>query len=139
MAQADLGDTHVAEIKKKTAEAIDSDGWLHSGDKGMITNRGMVKITGRYKELIIGDGGENIAPVPIEDTVKGKIPGINEVMMVGDKRKYNVALITLKAEGANGEVPGSDNLDAPALPVNPQVKTISAAINDDKWIQTIVK
>ena len=43
LAQPDLGAAHVAEIQKKTGEAIDRDGWLHSGDKGMITDRGMVK------------------------------------------------------------------------------------------------
>lgn len=137
LANPDLGDAHVAEIKKKTAEAIDDDGFLHSGDKGLITTRGMVKITGRYKELIIGEGGENIAPVPIEDHVKKSCEGIAEVMMVGDKRKYNVALITLKAKGANGEVPGTDDLDAGATRVNPDCQTISGAINDQKWIETV--
>merc|ERR1719482_2079193 len=106
MAQPDFGEAHVREIEKKTADCVDRDGWLHSGDKGMITTKGMVKITGRYKELIIGEGGENIAPVPIEDHVKKMCDGINEVMMIGDKRKYNVALVTLKAVGANGESPG---------------------------------
>merc|ERR1719253_1383311 len=134
MAQADLGAAHVKEIQKKTAEAIDRDGWLHSGDKGMLTKLGMVKITGRYKELIIGDGGENIAPVPIESHVKKMCDGINEVMMVGDKRKYNVALVTLKAVGANGETPGTDNLDAGAKRVNPDVTTISGAMDDKVWI-----
>merc|ERR1711887_247089 len=112
------------DIAKKTSETIDSDGWLHSGDKGMITEQGMVKITGRYKELIIGAGGENIAPVPIEDHVKKMCDGIAEIMMVGDKRKYNVALVTLKAVGANGEVPGTDTLDAGAARIHPAVKTI---------------
>merc|ERR1712217_600906 len=60
-----------SDIKKKTAETIDNDGWLHSGDKGLKPATGLLKITGRYKELIIGEGGENIAPVPIEDSVKG--------------------------------------------------------------------
>jgi long-chain-fatty-acid--CoA ligase ACSBG len=139
MAQADLGAAHVAEIEKKTGEAIDCDGWLHSGDKGMITDKGMVKITGRYKELIIGDGGENIAPVPIEDSVKKLCDGICEIMMIGDKRKYNVALVTLKAVGANGEVPGTDNLDAGAKHVNPEVQTISGAMDDKVWIDIITK
>merc|ERR1712060_913297 len=98
---------------------------------------GMVKITGRFKELIIGEGGENIAPVPIEDSVKGLCLGINECMMVGDKRKYNVALITLKAKGANGEVPGTDELDMGATRVNPEVKLISGAIKDKVWIDTV--
>merc|ERR1719359_1312216 len=102
-----------------------------------MTHQGMLKITGRFKELIIGDGGENIAPVPIEDHVKKMCDGINEVMMIGDKRKYNVALITLKAKGANGEVPGTDELDAGAARVNPEVKTISGAMNDKVWIDAV--
>jgi len=139
MAQPDMGPQHVQEITKKTAETIDSEGWLHSGDKGMITEQGMVKITGRYKELIIGEGGENIAPVPIEDHVKKMCDGVAEVMMVGDKRKYNVALVTLKAKGANGEVPGTDALDAGAARLNPEVATISAALDDKAWIDAITK
>merc|ERR1712045_617038 len=98
---------------------------------------GMVKITGRFKELIIGEGGENIAPVPIEDSVKALCPGVNECMMVGDKRKYNVALITLKAIGANGEIPGTDELDAPALTNFPGVKKISEAIGNTSVADTI--
>jgi long-chain-fatty-acid--CoA ligase ACSBG len=137
MAQPALGKDHVAEINKKTAEAIDNEGWMHSGDKGLITVLGMTKITGRYKELIIGDGGENIAPVPIEDVVKKTCEGVNEVMMIGDKRKYNVALITLKAVGANGEIPGTDQLDAAAARLNPQVQTITGAIADQMWIEAV--
>merc|ERR1719210_2936638 len=125
LANPDLGTGHVQELKRKTMETIDDEGWLHSGDKGMVTVLGMVKITGRYKELIIGDGGENIAPVPIEDHVKKMCDGICEIMMIGDKRKYNVALVTLKAKGANGETPGTDDLDAGAARLNPAVKTIS--------------
>eukprot|EP00429_Kryptoperidinium_foliaceum_P070425 CAMPEP_0176058558 /NCGR_PEP_ID=MMETSP0120_2-20121206/29177_1 /TAXON_ID=160619 /ORGANISM="Kryptoperidinium foliaceum, Strain CCMP 1326" /LENGTH=778 /DNA_ID=CAMNT_0017392087 /DNA_START=74 /DNA_END=2410 /DNA_ORIENTATION=- len=137
LASPDFGPAHQAEIQQKTAETIDNEGWLHSGDKGMVTKQGMIKITGRYKELIIGEGGENIAPVPIEDCVKKSCDGINEVMMVGDKRKYNVALVTLKAVGANGESPGTDELDAGAKRVNPEVQTISAAINDKVWIDAV--
>merc|ERR1719487_1653520 len=137
MACPDMGSAHVSEIRKKTAETIDKEGWLHSGDKGMVTEKGMVKITGRYKELIIGDGGENIAPVPIEDHVKKMCDGICEIMMIGDHRKYNVALVTLKAVGANGEIPGTDELDAGAKRLNPSVKTISAAMDDSDWIAAI--
>merc|ERR1712087_1071825 len=80
----------------KTAEAIDKDGWLHSGDVGMIDADGMLHITGRIKELIISAGGENIAPVPIEDKIKELCPAVSNAMMIGDKQKYNVMLITLK-------------------------------------------
>merc|ERR1740123_587278 len=139
MACKEMGEKHMAEIQKKTAETVDAEGWLHSGDKGLKTEAGMVKITGRYKELIIGEGGENIAPVPIEDSVKGLCDAVAECMMVGDQRKYNVAVITLKAVGANGEVKGTDDLDAGAKRVNPDVKTISAAMDDQTWIQEIQK
>jgi long-chain-fatty-acid--CoA ligase ACSBG len=137
LAQPALGAAHVKEIEKKTADAIDAEGWLHSGDKGILTVDGMCKITGRYKELIIGEGGENIAPIPIEDHVKAQCDGIAEIMMVGDKRKYNVALVTLKAIGANGEVPGTDDLDAGAARVNPAVKTITEARSDKTWIDAV--
>jgi len=81
---------------KKTAEAIDADGWLHSGDVGMLDNDQLLHITGRIKELIITAGGENIAPVPIEEKLHELLPAISNVMMVGDQRKYNVCLLTLK-------------------------------------------
>ena len=55
--------------EKKTAEAIDADGWLHSGDVGLLDNDGLLHITGRIKELIITAGGENVAPVPMEEEV----------------------------------------------------------------------
>lgn len=84
----------------KTKEAIDADGWLHSGDVGAMSTDGnhMLRITGRLKELIITAGGENIAPVPIEDKVKQTCPAVSNAMMIGDKRKYNVMLLTVKTE-----------------------------------------
>ena len=133
LAQPKLGAEHVAEIEKKTAESIDDEGWLHSGDKGCMSAGGMIRITGRFKELIIGAGGENIAPVPIEDNIKALCPAISNVMMVGDKRKYNTCLVTLKAVGATGDLPGTDELDGPALEIpglDPKVTTISAAMTD---------
>lgn len=81
---------------------IDSEGWLHLGDKGTMDENGFVKITGRYKELIIGAGGENIAPVLIEVNVKCLCEVVFNFIMIGDKCLYNVALVTLKCEGAMG-------------------------------------
>jgi len=133
LANPAFGADHVAEIEKKTAESIDDMGWLHSGDKGTIDVDGFLKITGRYKELIIGAGGENIAPVPVEEELKKLCPALSNVMMVGDQRKYNVALVSLAAEGSTGEFPGTDALAGTALAVNPKVKTISEAIKDPIW------
>merc|ERR1719493_54608 len=119
MANPDFGEEHVADISKKNADTIDKWGWLHSGDKGCIDTNGMVRITGRYKELIIGAGGEDIAPVPVEEHIKLQCPALSNVMMVGDNRKYNVALVTLQAEGSTGELPGGDDLTGAALQVSP--------------------
>ena len=57
-----------------------------------------MKITGRIKELIITAGGENVAPVLIEDAVKGAMVAVSNCMVIGDRRKYLSMLITLKSE-----------------------------------------
>ena len=138
LAQPKMGKAHVKEIKQKLADAIDQDGWLHSGDKGCMGQNGFVKITGRYKELIIGAGGENIAPVPIEDNIKKLCPGVSNVMMIGDKRKFNVAIVTLKAVGATGELPGGDELQPDGAGIcSSGVQTISAARDDETCIAAI--
>jgi long-chain-fatty-acid--CoA ligase ACSBG len=139
MANPKLGEDHVKEIEKKNRETIDEEGWLHSGDKGCCDERGMFRITGRYKELIIGAGGENIAPVPIEDNIKKLCPFISNVMMVGDKRKYNTCLIALQCEGATGEVPGSNVLAGAAKTLDPACKTIEDAKKSKIFNDTITK
>uniref|UniRef100_A0A674GJM2 Long-chain-fatty-acid--CoA ligase ACSBG2 n=1 Tax=Taeniopygia guttata TaxID=59729 RepID=A0A674GJM2_TAEGU len=83
-------------MEDKTKEAIDEDGWLHSGDQGKHDKDGFLFITGRIKELIITAGGENIPPVPIEDAVKNAVPIISNAMLVGDKAKFLSMLLTLK-------------------------------------------
>ena len=77
-----------------TREAIDDDGWLHSGDIGMLDDDGFLYVTDRKKELIITSGGKNVAPVPIESKLRG-IPGVAQAVLVGDRRKYVSALLVL--------------------------------------------
>ncbi|XP_007109417.3 long-chain-fatty-acid--CoA ligase ACSBG2 [Physeter macrocephalus] len=86
------------EREDATVEAIDEEGWLHSGDLGRMDNQGFLFITGRIKEIIITAGGENVAPIPIENLVKEKIPIISNAMLVGDKAKFLGVLLTLKCE-----------------------------------------
>ncbi|KAI3371303.1 hypothetical protein L3Q82_023916 [Scortum barcoo] len=83
-------------VEDKTREALDEDGWLHSGDLGKVDEEGFLYITGRIKELIITAGGENVAPVPIEEAVKKELPIISNAMLIGDKRKFLSMLLTLK-------------------------------------------
>lgn len=84
---------------EKTAEAIDAEGWFHSGDIGEFDEEGYLKITDRKKDLIVTAGGKNIAPQNIENLIKGH-PLISQVMVHGDKRNYLTALITIDPEEA---------------------------------------
>ncbi len=78
---------------EKTAEAIDADGWLHTGDVGEIDEDGYLKIIDRKKELIINAAGKNMSPANIESTLKVASPLIGQVCLIGDARSYNTALI----------------------------------------------
>jgi len=80
----------------KTIEDLDEEGWMHSGDLASIDNDGYVYITGRLKELLITAGGENVAPVPIEDCIKRELPAISNVVLIGDRQKYLSAFLTFK-------------------------------------------
>jgi long-chain acyl-CoA synthetase len=84
----------------KTAETIDSDGWLATGDIGEIDDEGFLKIVDRKKELIINAAGKNMSPVNIESTLKGASPLIGQVATIGDRRPFNTALIVLDADFA---------------------------------------
>jgi long-chain acyl-CoA synthetase len=77
---------------RETAQVIDADGWLHTGDQGKFDERGNLSITGRIKEIIVTASGKNITPTLVE----GKISSsryIEHVMVYGDNRKYLVALV----------------------------------------------
>jgi long-subunit acyl-CoA synthetase (AMP-forming) len=80
-----------------TAAAIDADGWLHSGDIGEIDSDGFVQITDRKKELIITAGGENIPPQLVEGHLKS-IAAVSQAVLIGDRRRYLSALLTLDPE-----------------------------------------
>jgi long-subunit acyl-CoA synthetase (AMP-forming) len=85
---------------EKTAEAIDPDGWLHTGDIAEIDDDGYVKLVDRKKELIINAAGKNMSPANIEATVKSSSPLIGNAVAIGDAKPYNTALIVLDADFA---------------------------------------
>ena len=85
---------------EKTREAIDEEGWLHTGDVGEFDEDGYLKIVDRKKELIINAGGKNMSPANIEAKVKAASPLIGQAIAIGDGRPYNVALITLDPDVA---------------------------------------
>jgi long-chain-fatty-acid--CoA ligase ACSBG len=112
-----------------TNETIDKQGFLHSGDQGYINKNGNLLITGRIKELIITAGGENVAPLPIEEALKEVCKILSTVVVLGDDKKYLATLLTLKTD-QNGNLTKEvvDFLKETGSEAN----TIIEAINDDK-------
>jgi long-subunit acyl-CoA synthetase (AMP-forming) len=103
-----------------TQEALDEDGWMHSGDIGILDEDGFLYVTDRKKELIITSGGKNVAPVPIELRLKS-IPGVAQAVVIGDRRKFLSALLLLDAEAVSsvaGEIgsPATDAVEAAQCP-----------------------
>lgn len=82
----------------KTRAALDDEGFMHSEDIGRLDADGFLFITGRLKEILITAGGENVAPVPIEDTIKGELPLVSQAVVIGDKLRFLSTLLTLKTE-----------------------------------------
>lgn len=114
-----------------TAEAIEPDGWFHSGDIGELDSKGFLRITGRKKELIVTAGGKNVAPAVLEDRMRAH-PLVSQAMVVGDAQPFIATLITIdpeefprwaEANGKTGTV--ADNVDDADLKA-----AVQAAIDD---------
>lgn len=85
---------------EKTAETIDAQGWLHSGDVGDVDQDGYLRIVGRKKEMIINVTGHNMSPANIEARLKASSALIGQAVCIGDARPYNVALLVLDPDFA---------------------------------------
>lgn len=97
-----------------TAQAIDADGWLHTGDIAEFDDDGYVRIVDRKREIIINAAGKNMSPANIESTIKGASVLIDQVCVIGDARPYNTALVALDSIVAQGWA-ANHNVDVGAL------------------------
>jgi long-chain acyl-CoA synthetase len=84
-------------LPEKTAETIDADGWLHTGDVGAVDEEGFFRITDRMKDIIITAGGKNITPSELENELKFS-PYVTDAVVIGDKRPYLTVLIMIDQE-----------------------------------------
>ena len=82
---------------EKTAETIDAQGWLHTGDVGLVDAEGYYRITDRMKDIIITAGGKNITPSELENDLKFS-PYVTDAVVVGDKRPYLVVIVMIDQE-----------------------------------------
>jgi long-chain acyl-CoA synthetase len=104
-----------------TAQAIDAEGWLHTGDVGEIDAEGFLKITDRKKDIIINAYGKNIAPQPLEALLKSS-PYVGTPVLIGDRRKYLAALI----------VPNFEKLERDATTMGVRFTSKEDLVNDPR-------
>jgi long-subunit acyl-CoA synthetase (AMP-forming) len=107
-----------------TKEAVDADGWLHSGDIGVIDAEGFLQITDRKKDLIITAGGENVAPALVEGFLKG-IPVVSQAVVIGDRQRYLSVLLTLNA----------DRVAVDAKQIGSDAHDVESASKDSKFLE----
>jgi long-chain acyl-CoA synthetase len=116
-----------------TADALDSEGWLHTGDIGQIDDEGFLKIVDRKKEIIINAAGKNMSPANIEAAIKTGSPLIGQAVTIGDARPYNTALVVLDADYAPqwAAQQGIEGRTLEALADNPVVREAVQAGMDE--------
>ena len=122
---------------EKTAETIDSDGWMATGDIGKFDDDGNLTIVDRKKELIINSSGKNLAPNSIENAVKASSSLIAQVVAIGDNQRYVTALVTLDPDVADLRaqtlgVPGAQLADLAANPKIVEEATLAVKAGNAK-------
>lgn len=115
-------------MPEQTAELIDEQGWLHTGDLGRLDDDDYLWITGRKKDLIITAGGKNVAPTEIEQRLAA-LPGVGHAVVVGDRQPYLCALLALDAENLAPlqEVAGQPSATLETLAADPKVRAFLEA------------
>jgi len=117
---------------KETAEAIDANGWFHTGDIGRIDEDGFLMITDRKKEILVNSNGKNVAPAPIEGHFKGH-PFVSLPVVIGDRRKFLSCLFVPNFEklAAWAKENGLGSLPMDDLVKEPRVVAIFQSAVDD--------
>ncbi|MCK6505376.1 long-chain fatty acid--CoA ligase [Myxococcota bacterium] len=116
---------------EQTAELLDDQGWLHTGDLGSVDAEGFLRITGRKKDIIITAGGKNVAPAEMEGFIK-QIPGVAQAVVVGDRQPYLGALVTLNPETL------AELAQAAGVPLGPPA-ALAADPRVQAWLQEQVE
>lgn len=113
----------------KTAEAIDADGWLHTGDILEADAQGFLRVVDRKKELIINAAGKNMSPANIENSILAACPMVGVMITIGDGRPYNTALMVFDADsvGPYAAQRGLPDASPAALAADPDVVAEIAA------------
>jgi long-chain acyl-CoA synthetase len=133
MVRGDANMVGYRNMPERTAETIDSERWLHTGDIGELDDDGYLKIVDRKKELIINAAGKNMSPANIEAKLKSASPLIGQAVAIGDRRPYNVALVTLDPDFAPGwaQQQGIEDASIEALASDEKVlAAIQAAVDE---------
>lgn len=113
-----------------TARSFDEEGFVKTGDLGKVDKDGFVTITGRAKELIVTAGGENVAPVSVEETLVSAMPAIARAFAIGDKKRF-VSAILIPRMDEQGKLVG------PAAEVNAELSYAAEALNDSAWLSYV--
>jgi long-chain acyl-CoA synthetase len=113
-------------LSDETAEALDPEGWLHTGDIGQIDDEGYLTITDRKKDLIKTSGGKYVAPAELEGRLKAGCPLVSQVLIHGDRRSFVTALVTIDPEAARkwAAMNGVDERDPAALSRLPELEAV---------------
>ncbi|MCG8566263.1 MAG: long-chain fatty acid--CoA ligase [Desulfobacterales bacterium] len=120
-------------MPQESADVFTPDGWLKTGDLGSIDENGVLKITGRKKEIIITAGGKNIAPAHVEGILSTS-KYINQICVVGDQRKYLVALMSLDMENIHdfAREKGIPLLEEAEMIHHPEIKALMDRVVGEK-------